>query len=134
MQQRMATATASVISSQDQKHNFGLTGLILLLIIATLLVNGPIHAQTTAYIPAELVHYPDFVFYNGQVLTADADQDFTIAEAVAIRGNRIFSVGTSQQIQRLAGPNTRVIDLKGRSLTPGFALSSSTPNSPRTSR
>jgi hypothetical protein len=43
-------------------------------------------------IPAELIHYPDFVFFNGQVLTADADQDFTIAQAVAVRGNRIFAV------------------------------------------
>ena len=71
-------------------------------------------------IPDELVHYPDFVFYNGQVLTADADRDFTVAEAVAVRGNRIFKVGSDAQIRRLAGPDTRVIDLKGRSLTPGF--------------
>ncbi len=76
-------------------------------------------AQSTD-VPAELIHYPDFVFYNGQALTADADQDFTIAEAVAVRGNRIFAVGTSEQIRRLVGPTTRAIDLKGRSLTPGF--------------
>jgi predicted amidohydrolase YtcJ len=76
-------------------------------------------AQSTG-VPAELIHYPDFVFYNGQVLTADADRDFTIAEAVAVRGNKILSVGNNQQIRRLAGPNTRTIDLKGRSLTPGF--------------
>lgn len=75
----------------------------------------------TADIPAELIHYPDFVFYNGQVLTADSDSDdFTVAEGVAVRGNRILSVGTSQQIRRLAGPDTRVVDLKGRTLTPGF--------------
>jgi len=71
-------------------------------------------------IPVELIHYPDFVFYNGHVLTADADRDFAVAEAVAVRGNRIFAVGSSAQIRRLAGPQTRVIDLKGRSLTPGF--------------
>ncbi len=71
-------------------------------------------------IPMELVHYPEYVFHNGQVLTADADRDFTIAQAVAVRGNRILSVGNNDQITRLAGPSTRVIDLKGRSLTPGF--------------
>lgn len=76
-------------------------------------------AQTNG-VPAELIHYPEFVFYNGQVLTADSDQDFTIAEAVAVRGNRVFAVGTSQQIRRMAGPETRIVDLKGRSLTPGF--------------
>jgi predicted amidohydrolase YtcJ len=72
-------------------------------------------------VPAELIHYPEFVFYNGQVLTADSDQDnFTVAEAAAVRGNRIFKVGSSAEIRRLAGPDTRVIDLAGRSLTPGF--------------
>ena len=74
----------------------------------------------TSDVPAELIHYPEFVFYNGQVLTADKDQDFTIAEAVAVRGNKILAVGSSQQMQRLIGPTTRSIDLKGRSLTPGF--------------
>jgi predicted amidohydrolase YtcJ len=83
------------------------------------LLPAPASAQTID-IPSELVHYPEFVFYNGQVLTADADQEFTIAEAVAVRGNKILSVGSSQQIRRLAGPATRIIDLKGRSLTPGF--------------
>jgi len=87
--------------------------------ILTLLFSLTVYAQTSN-VPAELIHYPDFVFYNGQVLTADADRDFTVAEAVAVRGNRIFAVGTSTQIRRLAGPNTRTIDLKGRSLTPGF--------------
>jgi predicted amidohydrolase YtcJ len=80
---------------------------------------GNVHSQSSAA-PAELIHYPDFVFYNGQVLTADSDVDFTIAEAVAVRGNQIFKVGTNNQIRPLAGPNTRVVDLKGRSLTPGF--------------
>ncbi|NNE38803.1 MAG: hypothetical protein HKN08_10905, partial [Gammaproteobacteria bacterium] len=71
-------------------------------------------------IPAELIHYPDYVFHNGEVLTADADQDFTIAQAVAVRGNRILKVGSDNDIRPLAGPNTRVINLNGRSLTPGF--------------
>jgi predicted amidohydrolase YtcJ len=74
----------------------------------------------TANVPAELVHYPEFAFVNGQVLTADADHDFAVAEAVAVRDNRIFVVGTNEKVRRLAGPTTRVIDLRGRSLTPGF--------------
>jgi len=76
--------------------------------------------QAQSDVPSELIHYPEFVFHNGQVLTADADKDFTVAEAVAVRGNRIFAVGTSAEITRLVGPQTRVIDLKGRSLTPGI--------------
>lgn len=87
--------------------------------LATLFLSITAVAQN-AGVPAELIHYPEFVFYNGQILTADADQDFSIAEAVAVRGNRIFAVGTNESIRRLAGPPTRAIDLRGRSVTPGF--------------
>jgi len=91
---------------------------VSVLLLLTLLY--AMSASSQSAIPEELIHYPDFVFYNGQVLTADADEGFTIAEAVAVRGNRIFKVGNSADIRRLAGPNTRAIDLRGRSLTPGF--------------
>ena len=74
-------------------------------------------------VPPELIRYADIVLYNGQVLTADADENFTIAQAVAVRGNRILAVGSADRIMRLAGPNTRRIDLHGRSLTPGFIYS-----------
>jgi hypothetical protein len=39
---------------------------------------------------------------------------------VAVRGDRIIAVGTNQNITRLAGPNTRRIDLRGRSVVPGM--------------
>ncbi len=74
-------------------------------------------------VPEELIHYADFVFYGGKVLTADADKAFTIAEAVAVRDATILAVGSSERIRRLAGPTTRQIDLRGRSLTPGFIYS-----------
>ena len=96
----------------------GLPALLAGLCLAGIMLAGDARAQANP--PQELIHYPEFVFHNGKVLTADADENFTVAQAVAVRGNRIFAVGTSQQIRRLAGPNTRVIDLKGRSLTPGF--------------
>jgi len=93
----------------------------LLLRICLVLVFIPITSfAQLANVPPELIHYPEFVFFNGQVLTADADQDFTVAEAVAVRGNRVFAVGTNEKVRRLAGPTTRIIDLQGRSLTPGF--------------
>ena len=60
----------------------------------------------------------DTILTNGKVITVD-DQ-FSIAQAVAIRGNRIVAVGTNQNITRLAGPNTRRIDLRGRSVVPGL--------------
>ena len=79
--------------------------------------NGGI-AQDISELPPNLVQYADFIFTNGQILTADADEDFTIAEAVAVRGNRIIAVGSEALIIQYAGPDTRRIDLKGRSMTP----------------
>ena len=93
---------------------YSLIGILLVHLLTNF-----VHAQNNN-VPVELIHYPEFVFHSGQVLTADADQDFTIAEAVAVRGNRIFAVGSNQVIRQLAGPSTRIIDLAGRSLTPGF--------------
>ena len=60
----------------------------------------------------------DVVFVNGTVITVD-DSD-RVFEAVAAVGNRIARVGTSREIEKLAGPKTRVVDLKGRTLVPGF--------------
>src|SRR5437667_6945125 len=60
----------------------------------------------------------DLVLSNGKIITVD--ERFTIAQAVAIAGDRIVAVGSNQDITRLAGPNTRRIDLMGRSVTPGL--------------
>ena len=60
----------------------------------------------------------DTILTNGKIITVD--ETFSIAQAVAIRGSRIVAVGTNQEITRLAGPNTRRIDLRGRSVVPGF--------------
>jgi predicted amidohydrolase YtcJ len=84
-------------------------GLILLLASAR-----PVAAQ----VPPELLAYPNLVLINGKVLTVDSQ--FSIAEAVAIRDGRILAVGTNDQIKRLAGPATRVVDVGGRSVVPGF--------------
>jgi len=62
--------------------------------------------------------WADVVFLNGEVLTMNDDSD--VAEAIAIEGNRVLRVGSDRQIRRLVGPCTRVIDLKGRALLPGF--------------
>ena len=60
----------------------------------------------------------DIVLTNGKIITVDGK--FTIAQAVAIRGERVLAVGTNQEIGRLAGPATRRIDLRGRSVVPGL--------------
>jgi predicted amidohydrolase YtcJ len=60
----------------------------------------------------------DVILSNGKIITVD--DRFTIAQAVAIRGDRILSVGANQDVNRLAGPNTRRIDLQGRAVIPGL--------------
>jgi predicted amidohydrolase YtcJ len=60
----------------------------------------------------------DLVLINGKILTMDSRA--TVAEAVAVRGNRILDVGTSAAIKALAGPKTRIVDLGGKTVTPGL--------------
>lgn len=60
----------------------------------------------------------DIVLHNGKILTVD--NNFSTAEAVAVTGQKIAAVGNSADILKLAGPNTQVIDLKGRTVVPGL--------------
>lgn len=68
--------------------------------------------------PPEVLRYADTVLYNGKVLIVD--RAFTVAEAVAVRDGKVLAVGSNAAIQRLGGPQTRRIDLAGRSVVPGF--------------
>ena len=60
----------------------------------------------------------DLVLINGTILTVDAND--SIAQAVAIADGRIVAVGSSDAIKQRIGANTRVIDLRGRTATPGL--------------
>lgn len=60
----------------------------------------------------------DVILSNGKVITVD--DRFTIAQAVAIKGDRVLAVGTTDAIKGLAGPSTRTIDLAGRTVVPGL--------------
>lgn len=60
----------------------------------------------------------DFVFRNGPIYTVSTAAPW--AEAVAVTGNAISFVGDEAGAMALAGPDTKVIDLKGRLLMPGF--------------
>jgi hypothetical protein len=60
----------------------------------------------------------DKIFINGKIITVDTDN--SIAQAVAVADGKILSVGTTQDIQKLKGKNTEVVDLQGKTVTPGF--------------
>lgn len=68
--------------------------------------------------PQAAAQAPDLILHSGKVLTVDAR--FSIASAVAIRGDRIVAVGTNEDVRKLAGPSTRQSDLAGRTVIPGL--------------
>ena len=61
---------------------------------------------------------PDTIYTNGTVLTMDGEG--RVAEAVAVKGDRIVMVGSNNDIRRLAGAATRIVDIAGRTMMPGF--------------
>ena len=61
---------------------------------------------------------PDLILFNASAHTMNQAQPR--AEAVAIKGTRIVAVGSSAEVRALAGPNTRQVDAKGRTVLPGF--------------
>ena len=66
--------------------------------------------------------YAETIIINGQVITADNDDpdEVTIAEAIAIRGDKILAVGSNAEIKALTADWTEVIDAKGNSVIPGL--------------
>jgi len=67
------------------------------------------HAQTLA--PA-----PDTILINGKLVVYDSPP----AQALAVRDGKIVAIGDVSSIRALAGPSTRVIDLRGRTVIPGL--------------
>lgn len=61
---------------------------------------------------------PELLFVNGAVRTMEPPRP--VASALAVRDGRIAAVGLDRELRALVGPTTRVIDLEGRTLLPGF--------------
>ncbi len=60
----------------------------------------------------------DVVLINGKILSVD--RDFSVHQAMAVRGERVAVVGTDAQARNHAGPQTQVIDLEGKTVVPGL--------------
>ena len=82
----------------------------LFLIAATLLL--------FSLIPIQQATVADIVFKNGNVYTGNDKP--SKAQAIAVKGDKIVFVGTNEAAQKFIGANTRVIDLKGNTVLPGF--------------
>ena len=72
----------------------------------------PALAQSAATRPA------DVVLRNGKIITVDAGN--TVAQAIAISGDRIVAVGPDAAMAAHTTPNTRTFDLKGSAVIPGL--------------
>ena len=93
-------------------------------VFAVVVLTTAVRAQEMLTVPAELVQFPELIVHNAKIVTMD-DTDpngtvGTIVQAMAVRGDTIQLLGTDAQVLRLAGPQTRKIDLKGRTVIPGM--------------
>lgn len=60
----------------------------------------------------------DLILYDGKVITVDSADHIT--QAIAVGNGQIIASGTDQEILMLAKPSCRMIDLKGKTVTPGL--------------
>ncbi|NOD33435.1 amidohydrolase [Ruegeria sp. HKCCD7319] len=72
----------------------------------------------TSFATNSVAQTADTVLLNGNIYTMDASRPE--AEAVAIMGTQIFYVGSDDGVQSLIGEETKVIDLQGQTVLPGF--------------
>ena len=79
-----------------------LLSLILLLLVTT------VQAQQSA----------DLILHNGVIYTVDKNN--STAQAIAIKDGKFVAVGSNTEVMKFRGPSTRVIDLRGRFVVPGF--------------
>ncbi|MEW6057996.1 MAG: amidohydrolase family protein [Bdellovibrionota bacterium] len=85
-----------------------------LLAIITIFLSTIVHAQTgVSQTPADLI------LKNGKIYT-DRLEGRTWSQALSVRGSNIQTIGSNQAIETEKGPLTKVIDLKGRVVLPGF--------------
>jgi predicted amidohydrolase YtcJ len=86
-----------------------------ILLIGFMLVNGLtiVHAQARQDAPGA-----DLIVHNAKIFTGNPAQP--AASALAVKGGRIYSVGTDAEVLGLKNANTRVIDSRGRRLIPGI--------------
>jgi predicted amidohydrolase YtcJ len=77
-----------------------------------MLMLSQVHAQRMLPIS------PEAIYYNGKIVTIDLESH--VSEAFAVRAGRILAVGSTDEIQALAGRNTEMVNLMGHTVVPGM--------------
>ena len=72
----------------------------------------------TAGVSTEAAEPATLILHHGKIATVDPS--FRVVEAMALTGNRITALGTNAEIQALAGPDTKSVDLAGKFVVPGL--------------
>ncbi|WP_432470424.1 amidohydrolase [Amphritea sp. HPY] len=82
------------------------------------LIAGVLSLLIGSYGQAAADESADTIYRNGAIVTLNATND--IAQAVAVKDGNIVAVGSDQEIDSLKGDRTRVVELQGKTLIPGF--------------
>jgi len=92
-----------------------------------MLLSVPGWAQDISTLPAAVIQYADAVYINSTIVTLDDHamnaNPGTIAQAMAVRDEKIIGLGTNEEMLKYAGPETKVVDLLGKMMIPGIVES-----------
>src|SRR5581483_6776787 len=104
---------------------------IPLLLLYTLLPLWTLLEHVTVVVAVQDKDAADLIIHNAKVLTVD--DKFSIAQAVAVKGERILAVGSNDTVLALKGAKTQLIDAGGRTVMPGLYDSHTHPTGAATS-
>ena len=90
--------------------------LLAVLVLASIMLSrcAEVPVETLAATTQEA----DLVLLDGKIITVDLKD--TIAQAVAVKDGKIVKVGRNEDVRAYIGPQTRLLDLKGKTVTPGL--------------
>ena len=98
--------------------------IFLALFLLSFVMLGPVMAQQLPELVAQQ-GYADLVLVNGKIVSME-DRSTTpnttgrVVDAMAVKGKKIMALGTEQEMRRLSGPNTRFVNVGGRTVLPGL--------------
>ncbi len=105
-----------------KKHLKIFTHLVFCLSVLLIFETTSLFAQLAPEVAQQ--GYADTIFVNGKVVSMDdvsrSTNVGTIYEAIAIKGDSIMKLGTNSQVRAVAGPDTLILDLRGKTLMPGI--------------
>src|SRR5450759_3893810 len=111
-------AMCNGITKRHQPRAIGFAFKQFLLLFLGVLGGNALALLLVTAVPAFAAEQADLILHNGKIVTVD--DYFTVAQAVAIKGERVMATGKNGEIAKLAGSGTRKIDLKGRTVIPGL--------------